>query len=185
MTETTTPPPGYRDVSMPLTEIATNGLWLSLLLLAVPLVPYWLVYGFGPFWGAVSGAGWLWILVWVLLLILAHEGVHAIGWKYAGGLQWSQLKFGFLWKTLSPYCHALAPMPAGAYRIGAVLPLIVTGILPWIIGLLRADAPLTFVSAIMISAAVGDLIVLWIIRDVNPATLVLDHPSNAGCYVAE
>jgi len=79
MTETTTPSPGYRDVSMPLTEIATNGLWLSLLLVAVPLVPYWLVvYGFGPFWGAVSRAGWLWILVWVLLLILAHEGVHAI-----------------------------------------------------------------------------------------------------------
>jgi len=55
MTETTTPSPGYRDVSMPLTEIATNGLWLSLLLVAVPLVPYWLVYGFGPFWGAVLG----------------------------------------------------------------------------------------------------------------------------------
>jgi hypothetical protein len=185
MTETAPPPPGYRDVSIPLTQIATNGLLLSLLLLILPLLPYWLLYGFSPFWEAVFAADWLGLFGLMLLLIVAHEGVHAIGWKFAGGLAWSQLKFGIMWKTLSPYCHAQAPMTAAAYRIGALLPLVITGILPWLIGLLRADAGLTFIGAVMISAAIGDLMVVWIIRRVNPAALVLDHPANAGCYVSE
>lgn len=179
------PPPGYRDVSVPLTQIASSGLGLSIGLFVLPLLPYWALYGFGPFWGEVFGANWLLLLGLTLVLIVAHEAVHAIGWKFAGQLDWSQLTFGFAWKTLSPYCHSKAPMTAQAYRIGALLPLILTGILPWVIGLVRADAALTFISAIMISAAIGDLMVVWIIRQVQPTALVLDHPSNAGCYVQD
>jgi hypothetical protein len=185
MTESDTPPPGYRDVSVPLTQIARTGLGLSLLLFVLPLLPYWSLYGFGGFWGTLFGADFVALLILTLLLIVAHEGVHALGWKFAGGLQWSQLKFGFMWKTLSPYCHAQAPMTAQAYRIGAMLPLVITGILPWLIGLARADAGLTFIGAVMISAAIGDLMVVWVIRQVQATALVLDHPANAGCYVRE
>lgn len=152
---------------------------------AFPLLPYWLLYGFKPFWSSISRADSGIFLPLFIALILAHEGAHAIGWKFAGQLDWSQFTFGFQWKTLSPYCHAKAPMPARAYRIGAILPSIVTGFLPWLMGLLRADAILAFTGALMIAVAFGDVMVVWIIRAVDSNAMVLDHASNAGCYVQD
>ncbi len=181
-----TPPPGYRDVSVPLEEIATKGLLLSLALLAVPVVIFWALHGLDTFWaGMFSSVPFLLFIVWMIAAIIAHEVVHAVGWKVAGGLRWRDLRFGIDRKTLSPYCHAKVPMTAQAYRIGALLPGIVTGLLPTLVGLLWADATWTLFGAILISAAVGDLIVLWVLRSVPGGALVLDHPANAGGYVMD
>jgi hypothetical protein len=35
------------------------------------------------------------------------------------------------------------------------------------------------------TAAGGDFLVLWILRNIKPNTLVEDHPTNAGCYIIE
>jgi hypothetical protein len=74
-------------------------------------------------------------------------------------------------------------MPAAGYRIGVILPLIVTGIIPLIVGVASRNGTLTWLSAYAISAAIGDLIVLWVIRAVPGHSRVIDHPSQAGCYV--
>jgi uncharacterized membrane protein (DUF4010 family) len=188
MTDTTAaplPPPGYRDVSIPLTDITAKATLAMIPLIVLPLVPYWLIYGWDAFWSNAFNDSWLFFIGALIIGIIAHEGVHAIGWKFAGGLSWSDLSFGIDKKTLSPYCHAKAPMKTSAYRLGAVLPSLVTGLLPILIGTAIAHAPLTFVGAVLFSAAVGDFLILWIIRDVHPDALVLDHPKNAGCYVKD
>jgi hypothetical protein len=183
MTSAPLPPTGYRDISIPLTDITLKATLGTIPLIVLPLVPYWLIYGWDAFWSNAFKGGWLFFLLALVIGIVAHEGVHAIGWKFAGNLAWSELTFGIDKKTLSPYCHAKAPMKASAYRLGAVLPSIVTGLLPVLIGTAVANAPLTFVGVVLFSAAVGDFLILWIIRNVHPDALLLDHPTNAGCYV--
>ena len=115
--------------------------------------------------------------------MLLHEAVHAIFWKISSGLAWSQFTFGFKWEALAPYCHAQAPMPLMPYRIGALAPVIVTGILPWLFALLNGSAPLALLSAVLISAAIGDFYVLWLLRDVPAGADVRDHPEKAGGIV--
>lgn len=168
------------DLSVPIHLLPGWVYVLSLILVILPIVPYALVYGLPYFFG--NGFG-LWQIPAILVLIVAHEGVHAIGWKFASGLPWSNFTFGIAWKALAPYCHATARMSATAYRIGAILPLMVTGILPWALALLAGDAGWTFMSAIMISAAVGDIYVLWTLRDIPADALVQDHDAHAGCMV--
>ncbi|MBE0690578.1 MAG: DUF3267 domain-containing protein [Anaerolineae bacterium] len=121
----------------------------------------------------------------MLVGIVLHEGIHALGWKFFGNLRWRDLRFGVDRKTLSPYCHARVPMSARAYRIGALLPGILTGLLPTVAGIVLEHAFLTAIGAVLLSAAIGDLIVLWVLRTIPPDAHVLDHPSNAGCYVLE
>jgi ABC-type polysaccharide/polyol phosphate export permease len=172
--------PKGRDVSIPLEDLAVTGSILSLVMMAVPLVIYALVYGWSDL---LSGWNWYTFLGLAILLIMAHEGVHALGWKFFGGVRWQDLTFGIKWRALAPYCHATAPMPAHGYRIGAALPGIVTGLLPFFYGLAVGSGLWAILGAVLISGAVGDVAVLWIMRDVAPDALVIDHPENAGCVV--
>ncbi len=173
--------PQGRDLSVPIEEIGTEALGMSVLLIAVPIAVYWLT------WGGVGfrGGNVLNIVGLIIALVFAHEGVHALGWKIWGGLAWSDLEFGFAWRALAPYCHATAPMRADAYRFGAALPGVVTGVLPYLFGLLTADWLWALSGAILISGAVGDIYVLWLIRELPPDAVVKDHPSNAGCIVVD
>ncbi len=168
------------DLSVPLDKLPKWVYGLSVLLIVLPLLPFVLIYGLPYLFEQASN---LLLLPLFMVLVLLHEAFHAIGWKYAGGLKWSKFKFGFSWKGLAPYCHATAPMNIQGYRFGAALPGIVTGVVPLIIGTLIGDAMLTFASAIMISAAVGDIYVLWTLRAMPNHAQVIDHPSNAGCLV--
>ena len=175
-------PSKLRDVSVPLSEIASKALPLSIVLTIVPLIPHVLRWGLQT---AFNPRDYLLGFVAFVLLIVAHEAMHAIGWIVFAGVSPKDIRFGIAWKTLSPYAHSTVAMPASGYRIGVVLPLIVTGILPVIIGTWFNMGWLTVAGAILVSGAVGDLIVLWVIKDIPFSAQVIDHSENAGCYVVE
>jgi hypothetical protein len=153
---------------------------LNIIMIMVPLAIYCVMYSLPQF---LSQGFAVWQVPAALALIVLHELVHAISWKYASGLPWSDFKFGIIWKALTPYCHATSPMNIRAYRFGAALPLLVTGMLPWLAALAAGDAGWTFVTALLIGGACGDLYVLWTLRDIPSNALVQDHPSRVGCIV--
>jgi hypothetical protein len=166
------------DYSLPFDQLPFWLVPLSLILLFLPLLPLLLVDGIQ----ALVFQTWAWwMLPLMIILILAHEAVHAIAWKLASGLSWSQFKFGFSWKGLAPYCHATAPMGVTPYRIGTVMPAIITGLLPLLLAYAIWSPPLMLLSGFMISAAVGDIFVLWTLRNVPENAQLLDHPSQVGC----
>lgn len=170
-----------RDVSIPLEKIAAQAGLLSVLLLLLPMLPHIFLWGFVAF----DARGYLLGAIATLALVIGHELVHAVGWMIFGRVPVSEVTFGFAWKTLSPYVHIDRPIRATAYRIGAALPLFITGLFPVVLGTLTNLGWLTVAGAILVSGAVGDILVLWVIRDIPGHALVLDHPKNAGCYVVE
>jgi hypothetical protein len=74
-------------------------------------------------------------------------------------------------------------MTARAYRTAVLLPGIILGVLPAIVGLLIGSFWLTLFGAIMVMAAGGDLAVLLAVRDVPATAIVRDHPTKPGCEV--
>lgn len=121
----------------------------------------------------------------VLLGIPVHELIHALGFVIFGRKPFSAIKFGIQWKTITPYAHVKVPVEVTAYRIATFLPGLVLGIIPYALSLLTGDASLFWFSAAHLSAAGGDWLILWLIRNVEKGLLVEDHPTNAGCYVLE
>jgi hypothetical protein len=117
--------------------------------------------------------------------IVAHEFFHAVGWITAGRLSWSDIKFGFKVEALTPYAHSKVPMPANAYRLGILLPGIVTGLLPGVVGIALGSYSLTALGAILLGSAGGDLLALWAMRFVPGSAVVRDHPSLVGCEVVD
>ena len=125
------------------------------------------------------------LLLAIILGVVLHEIVHGVAWAFAGRKPWASINFGFQTKTLTPYCHITEPLEINAYRIGAVMPGLVVGVLPYIYSLMSGDTNWLWFSLVHTSAAGGDWLVLWLIRNVKPGSLVEDHPTQAGCYVLE
>ena len=121
----------------------------------------------------------------VLLGVVLHELIHGIAWTIFGRKPFSAIKFGFQWKSLTPYAHLKEPVEVNAYRIGAFMPGFILGILIYILSLIWGNGNLFWFSLIHTSASGGDWLILWLIRKVKSGTLVEDHPTNAGCYVIE
>jgi hypothetical protein len=125
------------------------------------------------------------LIVVVLLGVIVHELIHGISWVIFGRQPFSAIKFGFQWKTFTPYAHLKEPVDVNAYRIGGFLPGFILGILPYALSLLLGDGNLFLFSLIHTAAAGGDWLILWLLRYVKAGTQVEDHPTNAGCYVLE
>ncbi len=153
----------------------------SVLMVIVPMVVFAAVQGVGR----TFGFNFFDFIVLAVLLILLHEGTHAVGWKIFGDMPWSALSFGIMWRALAPYVHAAQPMTMRAYRIGAALPLFTSGLAPWLLGTITGSGALAWAGAVMISGAIGDAFVLWVTRDLPDDALVFDHPSRVGCIVVD
>ncbi len=117
--------------------------------------------------------------------IILHEIIHGITWIIFGKKSFETIKFGFQWKTLTPYAHLKEPIEVNAYRTGAFMPGLIVGIIPFILSLIIGDGNLLWFSMIHTIAAGGDWLILWIIRNIKKGAMVEDHPSQAGCYVIE
>ena len=170
---------GYRieDRSVAIAALPWWVWGLAVILIIIPIVL------FEVFAHKQEGSlGYIWLL-WTLGLLILHEATHAVAWKFASGLPWSSFTFGVQWKTATPYCHSIEPMSIRAYRIGAISPLIVTGILPWVLAFVWGDVELAMAAAILISGAAGDLYILWAIKDLPDEVLLQDHDTQAGCLV--
>jgi len=125
------------------------------------------------------------LILAVLLGIVIHELLHGISWIIFGHKPFSSIQFGFQWKTLTPYAHLKEPVEVNAYRIGVFLPGFILGLFAYLLSLVFGNGDLFWFSLVHTSAAGGDWLILWLIRDVKAGMQVEDHPANAGCYVLE
>jgi len=117
------------------------------------------------------------------VLIVMHELLHAAGFLWLGRVDRRTIRFGVQWKTLTPYAHCSAPLPAKVYRIAVVLPGLLLGIMPCIIAVTIGSGWLLIWGILMTMAAGGDAAIIWAIRSVPGIIPVLDHPTKAGCLI--
>ena len=155
---------------------------LQIGILGLFLLPYRLLWGPQAWSAALTPAFTLGILLPVFTIgIVAHEALHALGWRVAGNITWHDFSFGI--QKLTPYAHCKVALSVTAYRIGILLPCMALGVVPGGLGLLFNNGALVFVGALFTMAASGDLMIYWLLRRVPTTALVLDHPEKVGCVV--
>ena len=171
-----------RDISISMSEAASKSLLIAIPAAMLQAIPFFVLHGFP----ATPANANMTLYGFALLLgILVHELIHMFAWAFFAKKPLSAFKLGFQWKSLTPYAHCKEPMDIRPYRIGSYAPGLLLGVLPWVISLFTGDLLLFIFGLLYTTAAGGDLLILWIIRNVKPNTLVEDHPTNAGCYVYE
>ena len=92
--------------------------------------------------------------------IIVHEAIHVATWMIAGRLPYSTMKFGFQWKTITPYAHCTTPISKRAYVIGTVMPAVVLGIVPFTASLYIGNGWLLLFGVLFTFAAIGDFLII-------------------------
>lgn len=115
--------------------------------------------------------------------VIAHEGLHALGAMIFGKCKKENISFGFIPRQLMFYCHAEKPMTASAYTLMLLLPVIVTGFIPFILSVCLGNIFLVVAFAMLISGGAGDLIMAASLRKIPASALLLDHPKAPAYYL--
>ena len=113
--------------------------------------------------------------------VAVHELIHGFTWMWVTHSSFSHLRFGLLRGGV--YCHIDVPMSKRKYVVGALMPLLLLGIVPFLLSFVIHSLWLMLFGVIFIGCAMGDVLIVWAIRHDSADTLVYDHPSEAGCVV--
>ena len=117
-----------------------------------------------------------------LLSILVHEGLHGLGWVGSCKNGWKSIRFGMMWKSLTPYCNCKEVLSVGRYYIGLLTPVTVLGLLPSLAAVVTGNVMVLALGLINILLAGGDLAIGLVIRKyIGKDARLFDHPSECGC----
>ena len=125
------------------------------------------------------------VLIMLVSGIVAHEFIHGITWACFAKRGSRSIRFGVMWGMLTPYCHCKEPLTIRHYRLGALTPLIILGILPLLLAYPLRSVPLLLWGILFVTSAAGDILIVWKLRKEPASLLVQDHPKEAGCIIFE
>ena len=89
---------------------------------------------------------------------------------------------------MTPYCTCLVPLKRPQYILGTVMPLVILGVIPMIVGIATDNTTLLFLGIVMADAAAGDLMILQKVfsyKSNADEIVYMDHPTEAGGVVFE
>lgn len=119
----------------------------------------------------------------IIVLTVVHEVLHGFTWSLFTPNGMKDISFGFIVKYLSPYCTCKVPLKRWQYTLGVLMPLIVLGVIPTIIGFFAGIASITIIGALFIIGAGGDLVMVYLLMSYKPERkeiLVYDNPTKMG-----
>lgn len=115
--------------------------------------------------------------------IVLHELIHGIVWSRFTSNGFKSIRFGVLWKMLTPYCQCKEPLKVKEYIIGALMPAIIIGFIPGILAIIIGNFGLLIFGIIFTTAAGGDFMIINLLKNEDKDDYVQDHPSEAGCFI--
>ena len=179
---------GYRRMELTVSIVKAN---IFAMVLLIPL----LIVGIGlfllknhQFGGSFGPTTPILFLAILFALIVIHELIHGLSWAIFAEQHWKNNEFGFMKQYLTPYCTCGVPLSRGQYIFGALMPLVLLGIIPMILGILAASMPVLLMGIVMADSAAGDILIVWkILRYKSGCSSIvyIDHPTQAGGVIFE
>lgn len=123
-----------------------------------------------------------WVFGFILGIVL-HELIHGIVFARYAKRGFKSIKFGILWKMLTPYCHCKEPLQVKYYRLALVMPAVVLGFIPFLVSLFLGNFSLLIFAGIMTTSAIGDFMIIHLLRKEKSTDWVEDHPTEVGCFI--
>lgn len=179
---------GFRRVELTISIVKAN---IFAVVLLIPLA----ILGFGGY-AAKNGTSRLFLKpselsvfgVALLALIVVHELIHGLSWSPFAKGHWKDIAFGFMMPYMTPYCACKSPLAKPQYIFGALMPMLLLGIVPLIAGILLGSFPVMLMGVIMTDAAAGDIMIVWKIlryRSEAKEVIYMDHPTQGGGVIFE
>lgn len=173
---------GYikHDITISVKDANTKAILYTMPLIVPLIIVFILMHGY---WTMFSYKEFSIAMIINLILIVVHELIHGITWSRFTEKGWDAISFGVIWKMLTPYCTCNEALTKKHYIIGALMPLVVLGLIPAIAALITGSSVLLWIGILMIIGAGGDIymsLLLWKFEDNGQETIFMDHPCEVG-----
>lgn len=179
---------GYTRTELTIGIVRAN-VFAVFLLIPLAIIGVGLFYMRHKTLAAGFGAGTLlWFVIIFAALIVIHELIHGACWAIFAEHHFRDIEFGIMRQYLTPYCTCGVPLRKGPYILGALMPLILLGVIPMIAGILIGSLPVLLIGILMADSAAGDIMVVWNIlkyRSRAKNIVYIDHPTQAGGVIFE
>lgn len=152
-------------------------------------IPFFMLWGgsltTGTFKNVLPAMPWSALIIIGIFLVgvVVHELIHGITWAIFARQGFSSIRYGVLWKHLTPYCHCKEPLLVKHYCIGGLMPAIILGIIPSVMSLVTGHIGLFLFGMFFTLAAGGDFMIIRMLWKEPMDNLVQDHPEKIGCYI--
>lgn len=124
----------------------------------------------------------IYFIVSIPILIILHELIHGLFFALYAESRFKRIKFGIIWKHLTPYCHCEEAIKAKHYGIVLLMPTLLLGVLPFLFGFIIGNFFVVFIGIMMIWSGIGDILAFKLVKEVPSDTLVIDHTDKVGFY---
>ena len=175
---------GYTNTDLTISVVKANIGALYGLIMTVPFIAIYVIRYDGTDFGRsrISAGSGLTVLALLLLLTVVHELIHGVTWSRFTKKGFKDIEFGVISKYLTPYCTCSQPLTKWEYITGALMPGLLLGIVPCIIGCMAADILFLAAGVLMTIAAGGDILIAKMIlgNKASKKALYLDHPTEIG-----
>jgi hypothetical protein len=125
----------------------------------------------------------IWLLVVLIIGAAVHEFLHGLVWAYFAKNGFASIKIGIIYSSFTPFCHCKEPLLAFHYIIGTLTPFLLLGFIPAIVSIIVGEFLLLIVGIFFSITALGDLLVVFMLRNIKWTAYVQDHPSEIGCDI--
>jgi hypothetical protein len=145
-------------------------------------IPFGLLWGFDELRNGFTSFLTDYVKLFIVLVsgMILHEGLHALTFAAFCKNGFRSVNFGIKWKHLSPYVHCREILSLNQYRLGTLMPGLILGIIPTIIGVASGNAWLLIYGVFFTAGAAGDFLSLIKLNGVDPSYRVKDHPDDLG-----
>lgn len=161
-----------------------NLIWSVVLVIALPLLNYIVqprMYWDFSFWSTVGYIGWFFVAY--IMLIIAHEACHLIGFVVYGGVRWSSLSYGLDMEKGIAYATTSELVENHAMKKALLLPFWLTGVVPTVYGFYVDSYLWITVGALLLAGAVGDFAMYKALRKFPKDAVVKDDPQEPTLYI--
>lgn len=128
------------------------------------------------------------LLAGIIVLAVVHEGIHGLTWGAFAKNHFKAIRFGIVWKMLTPYCACAEPLKKHQYLLGSMMPTLVIGTGLTAIGTALGSWVVEALALIMIFGGGGDFIIIMKMltyKSGGGETLFYDHPYECGVVAFE
>lgn len=159
-------------------KIKVWGNVITMLSLILANVLYMVIYKGSAFSMNLTQLIMLWILVFIGIFI--HELLHIIAFLI-GKVKLSELKVKFNKLGLNVTCKKVIKL--GTFKVVMLIPLILTGLIPLLIGYIVKDLSLVNIGIILSCCSLGDVAGFLSLRKFPNDALIKDYEGKLGCEV--
>lgn len=123
----------------------------------------------------------------LIVLLVAHEGIHGLVWGLCAPSGFQSIEFGVIWAALAPYCTCADPMKKGQYLLGSAMPTFILGFGLGAVAVLTGVDLLLYLSVLMILGGGGDFCIILKLLAYRPKgeAVYCDHPYELGLVAFE